>query len=359
MKILRTYLRLPPVPGGMETHIAELSRQQSLQGHDVSVAFNQGVKTSVNDLHILPSLNLHQSFGTPFGIFIFYISLLYTLVLKSDRKKDVVHIHGDWSSFLFAFILKRITHAKCIAFTLHGVITDSFQHRYLLPLTLKLSDVVFCTGYETFRKVANKCNAVFQPSGVRVEFHKRYVPKRNRKQILTVAVLRKNKNISTILDIAAIFPEYDFVIVGDGDELDAIRVRSQALDLKNVRLTGHLASNEICQLMSESALFLYTSLQEGTPTAIMEAMAQGMPVVSSNAGHIESIVEDGVNGYVVKQDYKNAESYTLHIKKILLNQQLWDTIASNNISKSGGFRWDIVAENISLKLSSQLENAHG
>jgi len=353
MKILRTYLRLPPVPGGMETHIAELSRQQSLQGHDVSIAFNQGVKTSVNDLQILPSLNLYQSFGTPFGIFIFYISLLYTLLLKSDRKYDVVHIHGDWSSLLFAFLLRRITQSKCIAFTLHDVVTDSFQHKYLLPLTLKFSDVVYCTGYETFRIVAGKCNAVFQPSGVRDEFLQRYGSKRDGKQILTVAVMRKKKNMGTLLEIAAVLPEYVFIIVGDGEEMNAIRARSMALDLKNVRFTGRLESNEICRLMSESALFLYTSLQEGTPTAIMEAMAQGLPVVSSNAGCIESIVKDGVNGYVVKQDYTNVRAYALHINKILRDQHLWDSMAKNNIEKSGGFRWDSVAERITSFLISK------
>jgi glycosyltransferase involved in cell wall biosynthesis len=358
MKILRCYLRVPPMPGGMETHIAELSKQQRKEGHYIRIIFNKGEITSNQDLQVLPNVDLYKTYRSPLSVFIFYLNVIIKL-LQQREKYHVVHIHGDWSSFIFAFLLRKITHAKCVAFTLHDVITDSYQHRYLLPLTLKFSDIVFCTGYETFRKVADKCNALFQPSGVRDEFHKRYGSKRNGKQIITVAVLRKKKNIGTLLDIAAILPEYDFVIVGDGDEIDAIRVRSRVLNLKNIRLTGHLESNEISRLMSESALFLYTSLQEGTPTAIMEAMAQGLPVVSSNAGCIESIVKDGVNGYVVRQDYTDPKAYVSYIKHIMQDENLRDFMGNNNISMSGSFRWETVAELITLKISSQLERAHG
>ena len=50
MKILRLYTRLPPLPGGMENHIAQLTKEQIKLGHDVSIYFNQGSYVTANDI---------------------------------------------------------------------------------------------------------------------------------------------------------------------------------------------------------------------------------------------------------------------------------------------------------------------
>ena len=52
MKILRLYTRLPPMSGGMENHIAHLTREQLNFGHEVTIYFNLGSKVSENDVKV-------------------------------------------------------------------------------------------------------------------------------------------------------------------------------------------------------------------------------------------------------------------------------------------------------------------
>ena len=54
MKILRLYTRLPPLLGGMENHIAQLSNEQTKLGHDVTIYFNKGDKVTSKDVQITP-----------------------------------------------------------------------------------------------------------------------------------------------------------------------------------------------------------------------------------------------------------------------------------------------------------------
>ena len=52
MKILRLYTRLPPLPGGMENHIAQLTKEQISLGHEVSIYFNKGNKVTSSDVQV-------------------------------------------------------------------------------------------------------------------------------------------------------------------------------------------------------------------------------------------------------------------------------------------------------------------
>ena len=52
MKILRLYTRLPPLLGGMENHIAQLTREQIKLGHEVRIYFNQGLCVTDKDIQI-------------------------------------------------------------------------------------------------------------------------------------------------------------------------------------------------------------------------------------------------------------------------------------------------------------------
>ena len=52
MKILRIYTRLPPLIGGMEIHIAQLTKEQIKLGHDVKIYFNKGIKVTSEDVQV-------------------------------------------------------------------------------------------------------------------------------------------------------------------------------------------------------------------------------------------------------------------------------------------------------------------
>ena len=87
MKILRLYYRLPPLPGGMENHIAQLTKEQIKLGHDVSIYFNQGSCVTANDIQIskIPLFKIKPLF---IGHLIFIQAILQVFLLLMMFKKN-------------------------------------------------------------------------------------------------------------------------------------------------------------------------------------------------------------------------------------------------------------------------------
>jgi sugar transferase (PEP-CTERM/EpsH1 system associated) len=87
-------------------------------------------------------------------------------------------------------------------------------------------------------------------------------------------------------------------IVGDGPELPAIREKVSAAGIADlVWLPG--ARTDIADIMRGFSLFVLSSIAEGTPVTILEAMSTGLPVVATRVGGIPEVVVDGQTGTVV------------------------------------------------------------
>jgi colanic acid/amylovoran biosynthesis glycosyltransferase len=89
-------------------------------------------------------------------------------------------------------------------------------------------------------------------------------------------------------------------IIGDGPE--RIRIQYTVLDLglrEDVILHGHVDHHTVCKRLQNSDVFLLSSVSEGISNAALEAMACGLPVVTSNCGGMRELVANGVEGFVV------------------------------------------------------------
>jgi glycosyltransferase involved in cell wall biosynthesis len=96
-------------------------------------------------------------------------------------------------------------------------------------------------------------------------------------------------------------PDAVFLVVGDGEERPALEARAAALGLGDVvRFLGWRADLELIYRASDAVAL--TSRNEGSPVALIEAMAAGRPVVSTRVGGVPDVVEDGVSGLLVGMD---------------------------------------------------------
>ena len=92
-----------------------------------------------------------------------------------------------------------------------------------------------------------------------------------------------------------------FVAVGTGSMKDGLTELATSLDVQDrVHFIG--IRNDIPAILRSSDIFLFTTRYEGFPNAILEAMAAGLPVITTNFAGVDELVKDGVNGRIVAID---------------------------------------------------------
>lgn len=97
-----------------------------------------------------------------------------------------------------------------------------------------------------------------------------------------------------------------FELAGEGPERDRLEKRIAAYGLSKLfRLCGHII--EMGGFYTGLDVYLNTSLHEGIPMSILEAMAHGLPVIAPKVGGIAEIIEDGVEGFLVSS--RNPEDF--------------------------------------------------
>ena len=148
--------------------------------------------------------------------------------------------------------------------------------------------------------------------------------------LMSVGELTKRKNHMAVIEALACLKEYDilYVVCGDGPMKARLRARAEELGVRErVKLLGF--RKDIAELHKMADIFVFPSLQEGLPVALMEAMASGLPIVASRIRGNEDLIQNNRGGYLVKaQDSKQlAEA----ISKMIKNPEQRDKMEKRNL----------------------------
>jgi glycosyltransferase involved in cell wall biosynthesis len=135
-----------------------------------------------------------------------------------------------------------------------------------------------------------------------------YHPSKNQKKIVFMGRLQKDKGIFELLDIIPLFKKYQknirFIFIGWYSDEETKKkvleiIKSNSMD-EYCEFTGFLEGKEKIRKLSQSDIFVFPSYREGCPTAVIEALAIGLFIVATDVGAINEIIQDGINGYLVK-----------------------------------------------------------
>jgi glycosyltransferase involved in cell wall biosynthesis len=123
-------------------------------------------------------------------------------------------------------------------------------------------------------------------------------------EILCVSRLLRRKNVDLVMqafaDVSRRIPEVRLRIVGDGPERPRLTRLAGELDLgEKVAFTGFIPNAAVHEEYHRADIFVNASAAEGFATTCLEALASGLPVVSTNVGGFVDAVQDGKNGYLV------------------------------------------------------------
>ncbi len=163
-----------------------------------------------------------------------------------------------------------------------------------------------------------------------------FIPRKMREDgrinILTVGRLVEKKGIRYgILAVARLleqYPHVTYTIIGDGPLRKDIENVVRLLGVQNrVDILGWRPQEEVVGLMKTADIFLAPSVtaedgdQEGIPVVLMEAMAQGMPVVSTRHSGIPELVQDGKSGFLVGE--RDVDGLAGRLKCLAEHPETW------------------------------------
>jgi glycosyltransferase involved in cell wall biosynthesis len=138
------------------------------------------------------------------------------------------------------------------------------------------------------------------------------------KLIICVARLVPIKNIDGLLraweKVELKFPNYHLIIVGDGPEYPSLKILAEELKLFSVKFLGVMTSRNIAKIFSECDAFILPSFSESWGMVLNEAMASGLPIISSNRINAAiALLVEGENGYLF--DPYNVDEITTTLLK--------------------------------------------
>lgn len=124
---------------------------------------------------------------------------------------------------------------------------------------------------------------------------------------LFVGRLSPEKGLSTLLEAWKQLPNVPLKIAGTGPLLGWCRDTIAALNRRDIELCGFLQLSEVYELMAGARFLVVPSTwYEGFPTAIVQALARGVPVLASNIGGLPETIDDGISGVLFEAGNANA-----------------------------------------------------
>lgn len=126
---------------------------------------------------------------------------------------------------------------------------------------------------------------------------------------------------------------------------EAVQNQIQNSIYKNdISLITDISTQNLKKLLESAQLFVLHSQEESQGIAFAEAMAAGLPVVSTNVGGIPYVVQDGTTGLL--SNYTDIDSFTNHIKTLMTDSCLWESMSINAKEVAQHYQWTVINEKI-------------
>lgn len=246
--------------------------------------------------------------------------------LRHARSVDL--LHANWSICgVIAVIAGKLTGCPVVT-TLRGDdaanAERSFVMRVLLWISIHGSDAVACVSESMaealkrrYPRHVNRISVCLNGVDDVFMVMDRSLPSSQRLRVVAVGSLIRRKGYDVLLNAVARMSNRDQVtlhIAGEGPEREHLVSQARSLGLaEQVSFVGELPPEQIPGFLAQGDIFVMSSRSEGRPNVVLEALAAGLPVVSTMLPGVSDLVIAGENGWVVPVDDPDAMSCSLQL----------------------------------------------
>ncbi|WP_196886345.1 glycosyltransferase family 4 protein [Aureivirga sp. CE67] len=282
------------------------------------------------------------------------LDMIFTF-FKKGIKTDIILIDTySTTNFYYAFIISQLAKIFKIKYIpiLHG---GNLPNR--LQNSPKLSSMIFTNSWKNIapsnylKEAFDKENykTVYIPNNIELENY----PFKNRKKLepklYWVRAFAKIYNpwlaIDVLKELQKDYPNAKLCMVGpdrDGCQKDVEKYIDDLELRDSVEITGILSKEDWHKKSEDFDVFINTTNVDNTPVSVIEAMALGLPIVSTNVGGLPYLLENDKDSILVSK--QNKEEMISAIKLLLDNPGKVSTITKNAREKVESFDWNVVKE---------------
>lgn len=268
---------------------------------------------------------------------------IYTLCLNGEIK--IVHIHGaSYGSFYrksIFVLLSKFVFRKKVIYHVHGARFDLFVYgeakpngvkqwipkltRRLVKAILSRTDLLLCLSYSWETFFINELNIekhkiIVLNNVINFDVNTPNYAVNGKLKLVFLGEVGVRKGLYDLLDVIKInkdiFENKIHLSIGGNGDIDYLQKFISQHDIGHiVSFVGWISGERKISLLRDSDILILPSYAEGLPISLLEGMAFGMPLISTNVGGIREILINGVNGILIspgnKENIRDAILYFL------------------------------------------------
>ena len=302
------------------------------------------VKFLSNDGRVVQGVSSHRNqilrFVDMVGVSLFHSKSKSVFII------DLFSSKAKWFAIITGFILNKRKIPYVIV--LRGGGLPEIKENILLGNVLNKSRSIVAPSHYLYDSFCSRFSQTrLIPNFIQLDDYNFVERKRVSASFLWVRSLHKVYNPLMLVDIASglvkLGIDCHFYVVGpDKDGTEGVlrrRLKEASLE-KNFSLLGLLSKAEWRGLNSKTDIFLNTTDYDNMPVSVIEAMALGFPVVSTNVGGLPKLIENGHNGILLPR--RSPEMFISSIVRLLNDADLANKLSINARESAENYSWEKV-----------------